>query len=315
MLFRSAVAKEVAKKVRASGGGLPCVKGLGLEVDGQAQVSMNLTDTDTTPIWKAYEAVRDAARERGVDTTWSEIVGLVPERALFETAAHAIQLRGFSNAMVLDHKVREAMASQTIADFTAAVASSAPVPGGGSVAAHAGALAGALAQMVAGLTVGRKKYAAVDAEMRDVAERAQALKATLAALVQADADAYAVVSAAYKLPKETPVQQAARDAAIQAALMHAAAVPLESARAATDVAILAATCAEKGNSNAASDAGVAALLAEAACRGAAYNVRINVSAMSDKAAGAPLAAEAVRLVARASEAAQRATAAVERQIG
>ena len=149
----------------------------------------------------------------------------------------------------------------------------------------------------------------------DVAERAQALKATLAALVQADADAYAVVSAAYKLPKETPVQQAARDAAIQAALMHAAAVPLESATAATDVAILAATCAEKGNSNAASDAGVAALLAEAACRGAAYNVRINVSAMSDKAAGAPLAAEAVRLVARASEAAQRATAAVERQIG
>ena len=310
-----AVAKEVAKKVRASGGGLPCVKGLGLEVDGQAQVSMNLTDTDTTPIWKAYEAVRDAARERGVETTWSEIVGLVPERALFETAAHAIQLRGFSNAMVLDHKVREAMAGQTIADFTAAVASSAPVPGGGSVSAHAGALAGALAEMVAGLTVGRKKYAAVDAEMRELAAQAQALKATLSTLVQADADAYAVVSAAYKLPKETPDQQAVRDAAIQAALMHAAAIPLDTAKAAADVATLAATCAEKGNTNAASDAGVAALLAEAACRGAAYNVRINVSAMADKAAGAPLAAEAVRLVARASEAAQRATLAVERQIG
>jgi glutamate formiminotransferase/formiminotetrahydrofolate cyclodeaminase len=124
-----------------------------------------------------------------------------------------------------------------------------------------------------------------------------------------------VVSGAYKHPKDTPDQQAARDAAIQSALMHAAVVPLDTARAAAEVAALAAICAEKGNTNAASDAGVAALLAEAACRGAAYNVRINVSSMSDKAAGAPLAAEAASLVAAAGVSAKRATEFVEKQIG
>ncbi len=309
------VAKEVAKKVRASGGGLPCVKGLGLEVDGQAQVSMNLTDTDTTPIWRAYEEVRREAEARGVSPTWSEIVGLVPERALFDAAAHHIQLRGFTNALVLEHKVREALAGETVSGFVSAVASSAPVPGGGSVAAHVGALGSALAEMVAGLTVGRKKYAAVDADMRKLGTTAARLRAELSTLVQADADAYTVVGAAYKLPKTTPAELGERDAAIQAALMKAAEVPLETARACAEVAALAATCADKGNANAASDAGVAALLAEAACRGAAYNVRINVSSMPDKAAGAPLAAEAASLVAAATAAAALATAAVERQLG
>ena len=309
-----AVAKEVAKKVRTSGGGLPCVKGLGLEVDGQAQVSMNLTDVTTTPIWRAYDEVKKEAESRGVSPTWSEIVGLVPERALFEAAAHHIQLRGFSNEMVLEHKVRAAMAGESLAGFVASVASSAPVPGGGSVSAHVGALGGALAEMVAGLTTGRKKYAAVDEEMRALAASAAVLRAKLAALVQADADAYNAVSSAYKLPKATPDEQAARTAAIQAALMKAAEVPLETARACADVAGLAATCAEKGNTNAASDAGVAALLADAACRGAAYNVRINVTGMPEKAAGAPLAAEAERLVGVAAASAARATAAVEKQI-
>ncbi len=310
-----AVAKEVAKKVRFSSGGLPCVKGLGLEVDGQAQVSMNLTDTDTTPIWRAFEAVKSEAAARGVEVTWSEIVGLVPERAVLETAAHGVMLRGFTKAMVLEQKVADAMSGETVTDFLAAVASSAPVPGGGSVAAHVGALAGALTQMVAGLTVGRKKYVAVDGEMRALGTSATALKATLAALVKTDADAYSVVSAAYKLPKDSPDQQATRDTAIQSALMHAAAIPLDTARAAAAVAALAATCAEKGNSNAASDAGVAALLAEAACRGAAFNVRINVASMSDKTAGAPMAAEAGRLVAEAAASARRATDLVEQQIG
>ncbi|PHX97261.1 MAG: glutamate formimidoyltransferase [Gemmatimonadetes bacterium] len=310
-----AVAKEVAKKVRFSSGGLPCVKGLGLEVDGQAQVSMNLTDTDTTPIWRAFEAVKSEAAARGVEVTWSEIVGLVPERAVLETAAHGVMLRGFTTAMVLEQKVADAMLGETVTDFLAAVASSAPVPGGGSVAAHVGALAGALTQMVAGLTVGRKKYVAVDGEMRALGTSATALKATLAALVKTDADAYSVVSAAYKLPKDSPDQQATRDTAIQSALMHAAAIPLDTARAAAAVAALAAICAEKGNSNAASDAGVAALLAEAACRGAAFNVRINVASMSDKTAGAPMAAEAGRLVAEAAASARRATDLVEQQIG
>ena len=311
-----AVAKEVAKVVRASGGGLPSVKGLGLEVDGQAQVSMNLTDTDTTPIWRAYDAVKLEAEKRGVSPTWSEIVGLVPAHALFETAVHHIQLRGFSSERVLEHKVREAMTGgETLSGFVTAVASSSPMPGGGSVAAHVGALGAALAEMVAGLTIGRKKYVAVDSEMKELAARAVTLGARLAALVKEDSDSYAHVSAAYKLQKETPVQVAARDAAIQAALMKAAAVPLETARACVAVAKLAAACAQRGNTNAVSDAGVAALLAEAACKGAAYNVRINVSSMSDPHAGRKLADEAAALVHECASAAIDAQSAVERAIG
>ncbi|MFI5231748.1 MAG: glutamate formimidoyltransferase [Gemmatimonadales bacterium] len=311
-----AVAKEVAKAVRASSGGLPAVKGLGLEVDGQAQVSMNLVDTDTTPVWRAYNAVKLEAEKRGVSPTWSEIVGLVPQRALFETAAHHIQLKGFSNDMLLEHKVREAASGgETVSGFVASVASSAPVPGGGSVVAHVGSLAAALAEMVAGLTIGRKKYVAVDAEMKALAAHATTLGARLSALVKEDADSYALVSSAYKLPKDTPEQTTARDAAIQAALVKAAEVPLETARACVAVAKLAATCAQKGNSNAVSDAGVAALLAEASCKGAAYNVRINVSSMKDPQAGKALATEAAKLVHECASAAIDAISAVERAIG
>lgn len=188
------------------------------------------------------------------------------------------------------------------------------MPGGGSVSALVGSLAAALAQMVAGLTVGRKKYAAVEAEMKELGLRANALVRRLQALKDEDAAAYALVSDAYKLPKDSPEQETARTAAIQAALMKAAEVPLETARWCAEVAELAAICATKGNTNAASDAGVAALLAEAGAKGAAYNVRINVVGMPDKSAGAPMAEEAQRLVNAASAAAQRATAAVEAQL-
>jgi glutamate formiminotransferase/formiminotetrahydrofolate cyclodeaminase len=168
--------------------------------------------------------------------------------------------------------------------------------------------------MVAGLTIGRKKYAAVEPEMKELALRAAHLVRRLAELKNEDAAAYAIVSDAYKLPKDTPEQQTAKDAAVQAALVKAAEVPLETARWCAEVAELAATCADKGNTNAASDAGVAALLAEAACRGAAYNVRINVAAMPDKAAGATLASEAERVVAAAAQSAKQATASVEKHL-
>jgi glutamate formiminotransferase/formiminotetrahydrofolate cyclodeaminase len=310
------IAKDVAKAVRGSSGGLRYVKGLGLEVDGQAQVSMNLVDTDKTPLYRAYDMVRMEAEARGVSPTWSEIVGLVPERVLFETAAWHIRLPKFSTDMVLEHKVRAAIGGgESMSGFVASVASGAPVPGGGSVSALAGQLAAALAQMVAGLTVGRKKYAAVEGEFKELALRAVTLGNRLASLVQEDADAYALVSGAYKLPKETAAQQGARDAAIQSALLKAAEIPLETARACAAVATLAVTCAARGNSNAVSDAGVAALMAEAACRGAAYNVRINVASMTDTSAGAALASEAARLVAETSAAAADATASVERAIG
>ena len=306
------VAKSVAKAVRGSSGGLKGVKGLGMEVDGQAQVSMNLVDLDVTPLHRAYEMVRLEAEALGVTPTWSEIIGLVPERALFETAARHLRWRTYTPDLVLERQVRKAASGgESLAGFVAAVASSAPVPGGGSVVAHVGSLGAALAQMVAGLTIGRKKYVAVEPEMKEIALRAAHLARRLAELKDEDAAAYTLVSDAYKLTKETPAQATARDGVIQAGLIKAAEVPLETARLCAEVAALAATCAEKGNTNAASDAGVAALLAEAACRGAAYNVRINVSAMPAKEAGAPLAAEAQRLVQACAASSSRATAAVE----
>src|SRR5215475_11959613 len=197
------VAKNVAKALRGSSGGLRYVKGLGLEVDGQAQVSMNLVDTEKTPLYRAFDTVKMEAEAQGVSPTWSEIVGLVPERVLFETAARHIQLRDFKPEMVLEHKVRAAVqGGESLTGFVASVASPAPTPGGGSVAAHAGALGAALAQMVAGLTAGKKKYVAVDAEMREVALAAAGLVTTLSTLVTRDAEAYGAVSAAYKLPSE-----------------------------------------------------------------------------------------------------------------
>ena len=309
------VAREVAKAVRYSTGGLRHVKALGLEVEGQAQVSMNLVDLEGTPLHRAYEMVRTEAAAHGVTPTWSEIVGLVPESALFEAGARHIQLRAFTPAMVLDRRVREAIAGgQTVSAFAAAVASPVPAPGGGSVAALVGALGAALAQMVAGLTVGRKKYAAVDAEMRALGLRAAELAHELHKLVERDARAYEAVTTAYKLPKDTDAQARVRTDAIDRALVGAAQVPLETARACAAVATLAAAAADRGNVNAASDAGVAALLAEAACRGAVYNVRINVSSMTNKSLGAEVAKEAEKVLREAGEYASKATAAVERNI-
>jgi len=309
------VAREVARAVRFSTGGLRHVKALALEVDGQAQVSMNLVDLEGTPLHRTFEMVRTEAAAHGVSVTWSEVVGLVPEAALYETAARHIQLRGFTPSMVLDRRVREAVAGgQTVSGFTAAVASPLPAPGGGSVAAHVGALAAALAQMVAGLTVGRKKYAAVDAEMKELGLKAAALGLELQQLVARDARAYEEVTTAFKLPKDTDEQVRQRTAAVDAALVHAARVPLETARACAAVAELAAVAAERGNTNAASDAGVAALLAEAACRGAVYNVRINVSSMTDKSRGVKLATEAEKVLREANRHAAAAVSVVEKNI-
>lgn len=309
------VAREVARAVRHSSGGLRFVKALGLEVDEQAQVSMNLVDLEGTPLHRAYDMVAMEAEARGVSPTWSEIVGLVPEQALFNAAARHVRLRDFSVAQVLERRVREAIAGgETVSAFAASVAAPTPAPGGGSVAAHAGALGAALAQMVAGLTIGRRKYAAVENDMRELAIRAASLRSVLTALVERDAKAYEAVTAAYRLPREPEDAAARRTDAIDAALVGAAEVPLETARACTRVAELAATVATQGNTNAVSDAGVAALLAEAACRGAVYNVRINVSSLSERTLGTGLLEEAESLLGQVTAHARTAAEAVERAI-
>ena len=309
------VAKDVAKAVRGSSGGLRYVKGLGLEVDGQAQVSMNLVDTEKTPMHRAFDVVKMEAEARGVSPTWSEIVGLVPERVLFDAAARHVRLRDFKPEMVLEHKVRAAaQGGESLGGFVAAVAGPTPAPGGGSVAAHAGALGAALAQMVAGLTIGKKKYAGVEAEMKEIALQAAALVTELGSLMKKDADAYTAVMQAYKLPAESDAEKSARAHAVDRALIGAAEVPLQTARACVRVLELAAAVAARGNTNAVSDAGVAALLAEAATRGAVYNVRINVAALSEKSKGAKLLDECGKLLSLASERANSVTTLVERAI-
>ena len=320
------LAKSIAKGVRESSGGFKHVKGLGLEVDGQAQVSMNLVDTEATPLHVPFDFIAQQAKAGGVDVTWSEIVGLVPERVLFDAVKYYLKLTQFTNDQVLERQVARAMrevtpkpsgdsVSPTSADeFLDAVASSEPAPGGGSVAAYAGALAAALTRMVAGLTLGKKKYAAVESEIAVIASGASTLMTKLKDLVSSDAAVYMGVSTAYRMPKSNEAEIDARKQAITTALLAAAEVPLETARACAGVADLAANVAAKGNANAITDAGVAALLADAGCKAAAYNVRINVASLDDRARGEHLVKEALELVARAESRAKGVTELVEKAL-
>jgi methenyltetrahydrofolate cyclohydrolase len=171
----------------------------------------------------------------------------------------------------------------TIENFVIAVAGDTPAPGGGSVAALAGALGAALAAMVAGLTVGRERYAAHDAEMRSLLAHADALRQELVALLDTDTVAYTAVMTAYKLPKDTEAQKAERAATIQAALHGAVETPLAAAAACAEVLRLTVQAAAHGNRNAASDAAVSALMAHAGLQGAARNVLINLKSIDDEA--------------------------------
>ena len=326
------LAKSIAKQVRESSGGFKAVKGLGLEVDGQAQVSMNLVDTDETALHTVFDFISEKAKAEGVDVTWSEIIGLVPERVLFDASKNHLKLRDFTPDQVLERQVARAMrapdqiassetaphapqsSGATAAEFLHAIASSDPVPGGGSVSAYAGALSASLVRMVAGLTIGRKKYAGVEAEITVVAANAEALADALSKLVERDAEAYAAVATAYKMPKEPEAALGPRKDAITKALLGAAEVPLETARLCAQAAALAASVAAKGNSNALTDSGVAALLASAGCKGAAYNVRINVASLDDRSVGRHLEDEAMQLVEAAEAHTAEACALVERAL-
>lgn len=176
--------------------------------------------------------------------------------------------------------------------FLEDLAGSAPAPGGGGAAALVGAAGAALGNMVGSLTVGKKKYAAVEADILVLNRRAAALRKRLEGLVQADADAFTPLAAAYKLPKETPEQQAHKAAVLEAALEGACAVPLEIMSACCEGIALAAEYAEKGSVMAVSDAGCAALFCKAALQAAGLNVSINTRLMADKTHAAALNAQA-----------------------
>lgn len=300
------IAKRIAVAIRHSSGGLRYVKALGLLVEGRAQVSMNLTNYQKTPIARVVEMIRREAARYGVGIHHSELVGLIPQRALVDAAAWYLQLDTFQPDQVLESRlypILTAAASspgQGLRSFADSLAAPTPVPGGGSAAAASAAMGAALAAMVAGLTLGKKKYAEVEAEMRALQGEAQSLQQALIAAVQEDAAAFEALTAAYRLPKETPEQEAARQQAIEQATLRAASVPLETARRALRVMELCLRTAEKGNLNAITDAASGFQLAQAGLRSAAYNVRINLASL-------PSHPEAARLLNELSTIEERIT--------
>src|SRR5438128_1059169 len=283
------IAKDIAKRIRTSSGGLPAVQASGFEVEGKAQVSMNLLDIDVTSPATVFAAVDAAARQRGVAVLKSEVVGLVPERAVLGAGAVSLKL-AHAEAHLLEPKIRAAE-GPTLDGWLDELAGGAPVPGGGSAAALAGALAAALVAMVARLTVGRKAYAGVQPRVAEILAEAEALRAQLRRLVDDDAAAYAKVSAAYRLPKDDPRRTRAADEA----LVGAAQTPLAMARGAARLVGLAREIGTIGNRNAHSDAMVAEALARAALSGAVENVRVNVQSLSEPGLGKSLLEEADKL--------------------
>jgi len=275
-----AIAKEIAKQIRTSSGGLPGVQASGFIVDGLAQVSMNLLDIDITSPAVVFNAIKARAEKHGVAVQKSEIVGLIPERALIGAAETALRL---SDAFehVLEARIHAAVpsAAPSLDGWIDELAGGAPTPGGGSAAALAGTLAAALVAMVARLTVGRKTYAAVDAQAREILAEAEQLRGELRRLVDEDATAYEGVSRAYKIPKGDP----RRAQVIDDALLAAARPPAEVVKRGRRLLALAQTIEQIGNQNAVSDARVAGMLARTAIDGATENVNANLSGMSDRA--------------------------------
>lgn len=287
------IAKKIARAVRQSSGGLRFVKALGLLVEGRAQVSMNLTNFHRTPIGRVVETIRREAERYGVDVHHSELVGLIPQEALVDAAVWYTQLDQFNPEQILESrlyqgagaKADEETSSMADVSFLEQVAAATAAPGGGSAAAYAGALGAGLVAMVAGLTIGKKKYSQVEAEMQAIHAQAESLCKELTRAVDDDASAFEAVMGAFKWPKATEEEQAARKAAIQDATLNAAQVPLYTVAKAVKVMELAARCAKDGNLNAISDAMSAAALGRAALTAAGYNVRINLNSLEDPMAG------------------------------
>lgn len=278
------IAKKIAKTIRFSSGGLRFVKAMGVLVDGLAQVSMNLTNFNKTSIPQVMEMIRTEAERYGTAVHHSELVGLIPQKALIDSAVWYLQLDQFSDEHILEHKLEHVgggSESNQGFEFLDALASQEPTPGGGSAAAFTAAEAAALTAMVGRVTLGKKKYEGVHKEMKELVFQADELRQSLSTLIAEDSVAFERVMQAYKLPKETEEQDHVRGAAIQAATLKAAETPLEICQEAVKVLRLAAVAAEKGNKNAITDAGTASLMAVAAISSAGANVRINLQALTD----------------------------------
>ncbi len=304
------LAEKIARAVRSSSGGLRYVKALGMQVNGMAQVSMNLTNYQKTPLARVVELIRREAARYGVSIHHSELVGLIPQQALIDAAQWYLQLDQFEPNQVLETRLavvqekeseKQPVTTPFYTLFLDALAASTPTPGGGSAAAYSGAAGAALVEMVARLTLGKPKYQQVEAEMHLVLQRAGTLRMELTAAIQEDAQAFDRVLEAFLLPKGTAKEKNKRDKAIQKATLEAAQVPLEVAQKAVEVIELAEQVIAKGNLSAISDGATGAALARAALNGAGLNVRINANQIKDARLANPLIEKIRQLEHRANE--------------
>ena len=281
------IAKKVAKAVRFSSGGLRYVKGAGFLVRGLAQVSMNLTDFEQTPIHRVFEFVKREAARYGVAPVSSEIVGLIPKKALEMAAEWFLQVENFDSSLILENRLISVMEGKTVAGglragvepFVEQLAAPTATPGGGSAAAASGAMAAGLATMVASMSRGKKAYVQYQRELSDAIGRLTQLREELKAAIDADAESYNAVMKAYKQAKTS----ADGDAVITAALRQATAVPLSVAERAREVAEIAKKLIPMTNPNMKSDLTTSVALARAAVEGAMANVEINLESLKDEA--------------------------------
>jgi glutamate formiminotransferase/formiminotetrahydrofolate cyclodeaminase len=286
------IAKKIAKAVRFSSGGFRAVKAMGVEVRGQAQVSMNLTDTDLTPIARVFEFVKREAARHGVLTQSSEIVGLVPKRTIENAAEWFLQIENFESSLILENRLAAVMGGKTatgglragVEPFIEQLAAPTAVPGGGSASAAAGAMAAGLAAMVAGMSRRKKAYAGFDGELSEAIAKLGALREELTAAIDADAASYQAVVLAYKAQKNASVGQAdAAGKAVAEALRGASSVPLRVAECAAEVSALITGLRQKTNPKMDSDLTAATALARAALEGALANVEINLESFETEA--------------------------------
>lgn len=279
------IAKKIAKAVRYSSGGLRYVKGAGFEVRGMAQVSMNLTDFEQTPIARVFEFVRREAARYGVQPVSSEIVGLIPKKALEQAAEWFLQVENFDSSMILENRLAAVTSGKmAVGGFRAGVepfieqlAEPRATPGGGSAAAAAAAMAAALGSMVAGMSRSKKAYAQYEPQLSQFLARLAELREELKSAVDADAESYAQVMAAYKKAKTANDGETA----IEEALKVATSVPMDTALKAREVGDIIASLKPITSPNMASDLTVASSLASAAIVGALSNVEINLGSLKD----------------------------------
>ena len=280
------IAKKIGKAVRFSNGGLRYVKGMGVGVRGLAQVSMNLTDTDQTPIARVYEYVKREAARYGVMPLASEIVGLIPKKALEDAAEWFLQIENFDSSLILENRLVAVMSGKLavggiragVEPFIEQLAAPTAAPGGGSASAATAAMAAALGSMVAGMSRGKKAYAQYERPLTVALARLAELREQFKAAIDADAESFNEVMAAFKKAKDHPEAQVE----VEAATKKATRIPLGVAERAREVRQMIESLRPMTNPRMASDLTVGVSLARAAAEGALANVEINLNDIKDE---------------------------------